>query len=156
MSTLTKRETPALRRIFGSHPLAQLRREVEDAFGLSLGDGTFFQNDTTMVPNIDVSETEDAIHVETDLPGFKPEEVEIEVNDNYLTISGSHSEEKKEEGNGRKYHRIERRSGTFSRSVLLPCGVNEKSVDAQLKEGVLKVTLPKAEEARRRKIAVKG
>lgn len=156
MSTLTKREPSTLRRFFGNHPLWQLRHEMEDAFENVLGDTGLFQSSSEMIPNVDVSETDGEIQVETDLPGFKPEEVDIEVNDNYLTISGSHSEEQVEEGDGRKYHRVERRSGSFSRSVLLPCAVKQDGVTAELKEGVLTVTLPKSEEARRQKITVKG
>lgn len=157
MSTPTKTETPALRHLLGRHPFWQLRQEMEDAFENVLGDRGLFRSKSDVIPNIDVSETAGEIRIETDLPGFKPEEVDIEINDNYLTISGSHTEELEEkESEGRKYHRVERRKGTFSRTVLLPCAVNENQVNAELKEGVLTVTLPKSEEASRRKIAVKG
>ena len=157
MSTVAKREPHTLRRFFGNYPLGHLRHEMDDVFENFFGDVGFLSQSSDLVPSLDVSETEQAVQVETDLPGFKAEEVDIEVNDNYLTISGRHSEEHEEdEGTGRKYHRMERRSGTFSRSVLLPCAVNQNAVEAELKDGVLTITLPKAEEARKHKITVKG
>lgn len=159
MSTLskTKTEAPPLRRFLGSHPFWQLRKEMEDAFGNMLGEGSLLSASVDMIPSVDVSETDAEVQVQTDLPGFKPEEVDIEINDNYLTISGTHTEEQEDKpGNGRKYHQVERRSGSFSRSVLLPCAVKQDAVEAELKEGVLTVTLPKSEEARRQKITVKG
>ncbi len=156
MSAIAKRDPSALRRFPGTYPFGPLRQEMESMFENFFGDAGFLAPASDLVPSLDLSETEDAVTVETDLPGFKADEVDIEVNDNYLTISGKHSEEQKEEGNGRKYHRVERRTGTFSRSVLLPCPVNQNAVEAELKDGVLTVTLPKAEEARRQKITVKG
>jgi HSP20 family protein len=71
-----------------------------------------------------------------------------------LTISGQRQEEKEEKG--QTFHRIERRSGSFSRSVTLPTAVAEDKVDAQYKDGVLTVTMSKTEEARSRKIKVKA
>lgn len=157
MSTPTKSESTAMRPLLGRHPFWQLRQEMEDAFENILGDRGLFRAKGEMIPSIDLSETGSEIRVETDLPGFKPEEVDIEINDNYLTISGSHIEEVEEkESEDRKYHRVERRKGTFSRTVLLPCAVKQDGVNAELKEGVLTVTLPKSEGAASRKIAVKG
>jgi HSP20 family protein len=154
--TLSKRETQPLRRWFEDSPLGALRREMDEVFENFFGGRTLPTLSTGLVPSVDVSETAETVEVKTDVPGFKPEEINIDVGGNYLTISGEHIEEKKEEGEGRKYHRVERRSGSFSRSVWLPCGVKEDKIEAKLKDGVLMVTLPKAEEAKRRKITVKG
>lgn len=156
MTALTKREPQAVSRWYERGPLGALRHEMDDLFENFFGETGLWKSSAEMMPSIDLSETDETIQVETDLPGFKAEEVDIEINDNYLTISGSHSEEQQEEGEGRKYHRVERRSGRFSRSILLPCSVNQDAVQAELKDGVLSVTLPKAEEAKRRKITVKG
>jgi len=156
MAALTERETPAVRRFFGDHPLKQLRQKMEEELQSVFGDTELFQASSEVIPQMDASETDAEMEVQTDLPGFKPEEVNIEINDNYLTISVTHSEEQNEERKDRRYHRVERRSGSSSRSVLLPGAVKQDGVDAELKEGVLTVTLPKSEQARRQKITVKG
>ena len=89
-----------------------------------------------------------------DVPGLKPEEIEIQLNNGILTVSGERREEKEEKG--KTFHRIERRHGSFSRSVTLPAAVAEDKVDAQCHDGVLTITLQKTEEAKSRKIKVKS
>jgi HSP20 family protein len=89
-----------------------------------------------------------------DVPGMKPEEIDIEVIGKTVRIRGEHKEEKEEKG--RTFHRIERRSGSVFRSVVLPCAVKEDRVAAEYKDGVLKVTLPKSEEAKSHKIKIKA
>jgi HSP20 family protein len=138
-------------------PLGALRHEMDDLMERFFGedrDGFF---PTRGLPSIDVSETDNAVEVKMDLPGVKPDEVNVEVRDNVLTVSGERKEEKEsEEGNGRKYHRVERRYGSFSRSVRLPTPIDENKVNAEYRDGVLSITLPKTEEAKTRKIKVKG
>ena len=68
-----------------------------------------------------MAETDTALEAKIDLPGVKPDEIEIQLNGNVLTISGEHKEEKEEKG--KTYHRLERHSGCFSRSIALPCPV---------------------------------
>lgn len=154
---LSKNDASA-RRWLDHSPLTVLRREMDDLVENFFGGRTGLPLSVTdTVPRLDVVETEDAIEVTTDLPGFKPEEVHIDVNDGHLTLSGQRSsEQKSSEPNGKKYHRIERRSGSFSRSVWLPCAIDEERIEAELKEGVLTVRLPKAKASQRKKIAVKG
>ena len=106
------------------------------------------------LPSLDVSETDAEIQIKLDAPGMQPDELDIEITGDLVQISGQH-EEKKEES-GRKYHRIERRTGAFERAVRLPCTVDEKNVDAQYKNGVLTLTLAKTEAAKTHKIPVKG
>ena len=106
------------------------------------------------VPSVDISETDAAVEAKVDLPGVDPKEIDIQLNGNVLTISGERKEEK--EDKGKTYHRVERRSGSFSRSLSLPCPVEEDEVAAEFHEGVLTVTLPKTEDAKTRKIAVKS
>ena len=154
--TLTKFDRPWLQRWFEPAPFEALRTEMEQMFENFFGRPTVTEALPALSPRLDISETDEAVEVELDLPGFKPEEVQIDVTDNILTVSGEHHEEKEEKGNGRKYHRIERRSGSFSRSVWLPCQVNAEKVDARLKEGVLKITLPKAEKTKHQRITVKS
>jgi HSP20 family protein len=104
--------------------------------------------------SIDISESEGALEARVDLPGVKPEEIDIRLSGNLLTISGQRKEE--EEKEGKTYHRIERRSGSFSRCVSLPCAVQEDEVAAEYHDGVLVITLPKTDEAKSRKIKVKS
>ena len=155
--TLTKPETRTARRWFERGPLASLRDDVEDVFENFWGTSEMSPFEDGNIPSVDVSETDDAIEVKTDLPGIKSEDIDIEIRNDYLTVSGETTEVRKtKEGDGRKYHRIERHTGSFSRSVRLPCHVQEDSVEAELKDGVLAITLPKAEEEKAKKIAIKG
>lgn len=156
MNAVSKREHPAPPRWFDLGPLAALRGAMDELLESFFGEKGFTARSATSVPGIDIAETDESLEVTTDLPGYKADEVDIEIRDNYLTISGKQSEENESEGrNGKKYHRVERRKGSFSRSVRLPCEVQPDKVDAKLSEGVLKVTMPKAEEAKAHKISIK-
>lgn len=104
---------------------------------------------------MDVVETDQACEVMMDLPGVKPDEVEIHVENNVLTIRGERREEKETSDQRRQFHRIERRYGSFARSVVLPCPVNDAEAAAEFRDGVLKVVLPKTESAKPRKINIK-
>lgn len=156
ISQLTRRETSTPRRWFEMGPVSSLRDEMDQLFESFFGNGDEVRAAGRLVPNLDLSETPEAVEVKTDLPGFKPDEVNIEVGDNVLTISGTHTAEKETKEDARKYHRIERRSGSFSRSIRLPCVVQDEKIAAELCDGVLSVTLPKSEKAKTRKIRVKG
>jgi HSP20 family protein len=79
---------------------------------------------------------------------------DIEVNGNIVTVRGERKEEKEEKG--KTFHRVERRYGSFSRSMTLPCNVNEDEVAAEYASGVLTVTLPKREDTAPKKVSVKG
>lgn len=104
--------------------------------------------------DLDVMERDDAVVVKASLPGVKPEDVNITVQNNVLTIQGETREER-ETGEGRYHHR-ERRYGRFSRSIGLPIEVNPNACDASFEHGVLTITLAKAEAARPRRIAIRG
>lgn len=156
-ATPAKRTTssPAGRTAF--FPVGSLRREMEDLFQNFFGGMSIPGDDSSLLPGIDVSETDDSIQIHTDLPGLKAEDISIDVRDNIVTISGSSSEEKDlQTDNGRRYHRIERRRGSFSRSVALPGDVDANSADAVLKDGVLHLTLRKTAPARAQKITVRS
>lgn len=103
-------------------------------------------------PLIDVYQDSDDLIVETSLPGIDPEKVEISVENDVLTISGKTREKK--EVRQEDYYRKEIRSGSFSRSVILPVMVKGSEAKAEYDDGVLHVTLPKAEDAKPKKIAV--
>ena len=103
-------------------------------------------------PTVDVYEDHDRIVLEADLPGVKPGEFELAIENNVLTLKGERKFEKKtEDGN---YHRVERSYGSFTRSFTLPSTVDLNSVGADFKDGVLKVTLPRREETKPRQIQV--
>jgi HSP20 family protein len=101
-----------------------------------------------------VSETEDAVQIRLDAPGYKAEEISIECTGDVIRISGQHKEEQSE--NGRTWHRVERRSGASQRELGLPMPIKEDQITAECVNGVLTVRMPKAETARTRKIKVKG
>jgi len=102
---------------------------------------------------LDIYEEGDNLIVKASVPGIKPEDLNVQVQDNLLTISGEtrQEEERKEE----HYHLREHRYGRFERSVTLPYPVVADKAEAIFENGVLKLTLPKAEEARRKQIPVK-
>ena len=103
-------------------------------------------------PSIDVTETEGEITVTAELPGVKQEEVDITITDDVLTLKGQKKEEK--EVKDRNYHRIERSYGSFQRSVRLPTDVQAGEAKAAYKDGILTITIPKAEEAKPKQIKI--
>jgi HSP20 family protein len=105
-------------------------------------------------PEADVIETAGRYDVKVELPGMKPEDVKVEIEEGHLIIQGTKQEEKKEEG--KTFHRVERRFGEFRRVLPLPGAVNDEQVTAQFKDGVLTVAIPKAEGATAKRIEVKG
>ena len=96
-------------------------------------------------PAIDVVREDDHLVLRADLPGIKPEEVKIEVEDDILTVSGEHRESTVEKH--RNYVRRERRYGSFSRSMALPVGVDAGKIKAKTHDGVVEVTIPLPKEA---------
>lgn len=106
------------------------------------------------VPRANLVETESGYEVTVDLPGMKPSEVDVQMKNGDLWISGERKEEKEERG--RTFHRIERRYGEFRRRVPLPGNVDEEKVEASFEAGVLRVVIPKTEEAKPKHIEVKS
>lgn len=104
------------------------------------------------VPALDLSETEDAFMVEAAVPGLKPEDLEVTVENNLLTIKGEIKHEAEE--TKRNYHRVERRYGAFQRQVTLPRTVKADAIKASLNNGVLRLEIPKAEEVKPRRILI--
>jgi HSP20 family protein len=131
-----------------------IREEMGDLLSRLWGNGEEAWFGGMLAPSVDLSETDNALEVRMDLPGIKASEVDIQLNNNVLTISGERKEEKEEKG--RTFHRVERRSGSFARSLTLPTAVAEEKVAAEFHDGVLKITLPKTEESKAHKIKVKG
>ncbi len=107
---------------------------------------------TTWAPAVDIYETEHELVVKADVPDLKPEELDIRVENNILTIRGERKFEKKV--NESNYLRIERNHGSFSRSFSLANTVNTEAIAAEYKDGVLTLRVPKREEAKPKQIKV--
>ena len=95
----------------------------------------------SFVPRVDISEDEKHYLVTADVPGMKPEELDIQVENNVLTIRGERKYESRGEKHG--YHRIERHYGSFQRSFALPEGVNAEAIEATVENGTLTLSVPK-------------
>jgi HSP20 family protein len=119
----------------------------------ALSDENFFDWDDTQ---LDMYEEEDKVIVKLKAPGFDEKNVEISVEDNTLTITGQAELEEEESDKSRKYYKREIRSQSFTRSVALPTGVVAEEAEANFKNGILHITMPKAEESKPKKISVKA
>jgi HSP20 family protein len=104
------------------------------------------------VPTMDVWETEDRVVYAFDLPGLSQDEIEVEVEDGALTVSATR--ERSQEIDDERFHRLERRTGTFSRTVGLPQGVSEDAIQASYTNGVLEISVPKPEQQKAKRIAI--
>ncbi len=104
------------------------------------------------VPSFEVKERKDAFLLKADLPGVREDDLDVSLTGNRLTISGKREDEKKEEGE--RYYTYERSYGTFSRSFTLPEGIDSEHIEADLKEGVLNLTIPKRPEVQPKKISL--
>jgi HSP20 family protein len=121
-----------------------LREQMRNLLEAQQGGGDVFP--------IDLYEEDDAVHVEAQLPGVKPEDVDITIQGNALSIHAErHERHERREG---RYYRRESSFGSFYRSVALPTTVDPQGAEARFEDGVLKVALPKSEEARPRRITV--
>lgn len=137
-----------------SDPWGAMRNEMEQFLSKLWGGQSGDWTSGALMPSVDLAESDKALEVRMDLPGMKPEEIDIQLNENILTVSGERKEER--ETREKSYHRVERHVGKFSRSFTLPRPVNSDEVAAEYKDGVLTITLPKTEEARARRINVKS
>ncbi len=108
------------------------------------------------LPAVNVEESPAELTLTAELPGMKRDDVEIELENNVLTIRGEKSHEHKEGSEERRYHLWERSYGSFQRSFTLPRTVDPQRISAEFENGVLTVTMPKAAEARGRKIEIGG
>jgi HSP20 family protein len=104
-------------------------------------------------PSVDITEDDKEWLVKADLPELKKEDVKVTVENGVLTVSGERKLEKEEKG--KKFHRIERAFGAFARSFTLPDGTDAAKVNAEFKDGVLKVHLPKSEQAKPKALDIK-
>jgi HSP20 family protein len=108
---------------------------------------------TVWTPSVDIFEEPEAILIEADLPGLGREDVAVNLENNVLTIQGERRMEHEEER--ANYHRIERVYGSFTRSFTIPSSVHAEKIEAEFKDGVLRIRLPKREQAKSKQIEVK-
>ena len=141
----------------GTSPDSQLNRLFTDFFGRAMQE----QNLTTWAPAVDIYEGENELVVKADLPDVKPEDLDIRVENNILTIRGERKFEKVgrsavvgEKVDEKNYLRVERAYGSFSRSFSLANTVNPEAIKADYKDGVLTLSIPKREEAKPKQIKV--
>jgi HSP20 family protein len=159
---------------FAGLPLAEFNREMEATMPSELGPWRPFREAVSLrdamdrlfedsvitpkaigaVPKIDIKETRDAILVKAELPGIEEDRVDVEIMDNVMTISGEKAEEKVEEGEG--YHYKESHSGAFQRSFSLPADVRAEKAEAEMKNGVLVISVPKIEPKKAKKVSIKA
>ena len=134
------------------HPLDGFKREMDRVFedffsGWGARKGEF-------IPPVDVHETESDVVVTMEVPGLSANEIDISVSNDVITVRGEKKSEHEEKGGG--YHVVERSYGRFQRSVPLPTAVVSDKAEAKCQDGVLTVSLPKAEQAKARRIEIKS
>jgi HSP20 family protein len=127
--------------IFG-RPLTSSNSESKEAISV-----------TQWSPLVDITEDDKEYLVKAEIPEMKKEDIKINVHDDVLTLSGERKYEKEEKG--KKYHRVERAYGSFLRSFTLPEDADGTKINAEYKDGMLKVHLPKSEQAKKKAIEVK-
>ena len=127
--------------------LAELRSRFDRLF-----DDWLDGHERAWTPAIDVVRENDHLVLRADLPGIKPEEVKLEVEDDILTVSGEHRESKEEKDE--HYVRRERRYGSFSLSLALPVGVDAKEIKAKTHDGVVEVTIPLRKEVKKEPVRI--
>ena len=106
------------------------------------------------LPAIDVFDAKEAVVLKAELPGMDPADIQIEVEDNVLTLKGERRFE--EEVDEERYYRVERRYGSFQRSLALPQGMQAAAISASYEDGVLTITVPKVEEEKPKRIEIKA
>ena len=136
--------------------LQTIQQEMNRLFG-SFFDGPLAVNTSgeavrRWIPPMDLVEQGDEFVLRADLPGVGEQDVKIELEDNVLTISGERRSEHEERKEG--YYRVERASGSFSRSLTLPEGVDPEAVKANFENGVLEVRVPKPEQRKPQRVAI--
>ena len=136
--------------------VSSFRREMNRLFDRFFEDWPFRvgADGTQWAPSVDVSETAKEVIVKAELPGIDPKEIDVSVNGDVLTLRGERKKE--EEKKGENFHRLERRYGTFARSIRLPAEVDVNKVSAEYKDGILTINLAKTKESSVKKIEVKA
>lgn len=125
---------------------------LRDAMDRLFEDSVITPKTAGVMPKIDIKDKKDSIEVKAELPGLKEEDIEIEVSDGVMTISGEKKAEKEEQEEG--YYYKESHTGTFSRSFTLPADVKEEKAEAEMKHGILTILIPKIEPKKATKVKI--
>ena len=136
-----------LPRFFG-----EFEREMENLMEQFFVNGNGAKGVEAFAPRTTLAETDTEYQVEVDLPGIKPEDIQVEIRGNELWLAGERKQEKEEKG--KNYHHIEQEYGRFERVIPLAASVNDGKIKAQYQNGVLKVTVPKSEAVRPKRVPV--
>lgn len=145
-----------VRELAFSNDILGMQKEINNMFDRFFRGGTLEDREfgpSAWMPAVDLVEKGDAFIANVELPGVSKDDVKITLQENILTIRGEKREEK--ETKDSNYHRLERNYGSFQRSFSLPSMVKADAVEAAYNDGILTITLPKAEEAKRKQIEVK-
>ena len=146
MTYLTTRRP--MRNLFNLHN--QMEKVFSDLFASHEGETDM--EETSWMPTVDISETENGFEIRAELPGVLEKDVNVSVTDNLLTIKGEKHQEA--ETDGKNYHRVERRYGSFQRSFTLPRHIETDGIKARFTDGVLTLEIPKAEVAKPTEIPI--
>lgn len=144
--------------VAGAPGLFGLRREIdqlfEDAFGGTSGQRRAAAQGATFTPAVDAREEEREIVLHMDLPGVRPEDVDIQVENGLLTVRGERAQQQRKEGDEGRYHFVERSYGSFSRAFHLPQGVDDAQITADFEHGELTIRVPKPAQPQPRRVQV--
>jgi len=134
--------------------LSSIRREMDRLWNRVFGETSLARTFTEeWSPRVDLSETKDSFVVKAEIPGMDPKDVNVNISGNVLTIKGEKKKEAEEKDEQRHY--VERYYGSFQRSFQLPANVKTDKIEATFDKGVLNITLPKTEEAKKKEIEIK-
>jgi HSP20 family protein len=140
--------------LWKNQEISKLKRDMQRLFNrFWYGFGVqMFPEEAGGISPIDLSETEDTLTIKAVFPGIKPEDMDISVTGDTLFIQGETREETVE--GSADYQRVQRRSGSFSRTIALPCRIKVDEIKAVYKEGILKITMPKCEPDKARGVRI--
>jgi HSP20 family protein len=129
-------------------------REMDDFFNRFFRNMPLTERGWEWAPSVDISETDGTIILKAEMPGLEAKDIDIDITGDMLTLKGEKKveEERKEE----RYYCRERHYGSFQRSFQLPAGIQSDKVDADFKNGILTVNIPKSEESKQKKIDIKS
>lgn len=158
----SKKQTAEVKPEAQEHPIASFHRDINKVFDNFFSDFSFpsLRNteelwNTSFSPKVNVSENEKEINVEAELPGMEEKDVNVTLNNNSLVIKGERKSKKEDKSDN--YHLVESSYGSFCRTIPIPEGIDRDKIEAVYKNGVMKVTIPKTEEAKKKvkKIPIK-
>ncbi|MDT8408248.1 MAG: Hsp20/alpha crystallin family protein [Wenzhouxiangellaceae bacterium] len=144
---------PAVR----SEPLARLHREMDRMFEDFLGQSLQAEDGLLLRPKVDIAESNKAYRVSVEVPGIDSKDIELRIENDALVVSGEKRQESEQDDEG--FHRVERSYGQFRRVLALPDDADPDNIEADFKNGVLKIRIPRNEESEKpgaRKIEVKA